>query len=323
MGKNHDHSHEHCGHDHGHHGHGHHHHHGHSHGPANYNMAFAVGITLNLIFVATEATYGYLANSLALMADAGHNLSDVLGLVLAWGATWLAKKKPTRHFTYGLRSSSILAALANALFLLIALGGIVWEALHRLNHPEPVSGSTVIAVAAVGIVINAATAALFMSGRKSDLNIRGAYLHMAADALVSAGVVIAGVIISYTGWQALDPIVSLVVSVIILYGTWDLLRESVKLAIAAVPTGIDPHAVSDFLGSCANVKAVHDLHIWGMSTTETALTVHLVMPTGHPGDEFLIQISDELQKRFQIGHTTIQIEIGNSVVCKLEPDHVV
>jgi cobalt-zinc-cadmium efflux system protein len=192
-----------------------------------------------------------------------------------------------------------------------------------LNHPEPVSGSTVIAVAAVGIVINAATAALFMSGRKSDLNIRGAYLHMAADALVSAGVVIAGVIISYTGWQALDPIVSLVVSVIILYGTWDLLRESVKLAIAAVPTGIDPHAVSDFLGSCANVKAVHDLHIWGMSTTETALTVHLVMPTGHPGDEFLIQISDELQKRFQIGHTTIQIEIGNSVVCKLEPDHVV
>ncbi len=309
--------------DHHHHSHGGHSH-GNSHAPASYNTAFAVGIFLNIGFVVTEAVYGYAANSLALMADAGHNLSDVLGLVLAWAAIWLSRRKPSKHYTYGLRSSSILAALANAFLLLVAVGAIMWEAIDRLRNPSPVASATLIVVAGIGILVNASTAALFMSGRKSDLNIRAAYMHMAADAVVSLAVVLAGVAIQFTGWQILDPLMSLVVSAVILYGTWDLLKESLKLAIAAVPGGIDVEAVSDYLRQLNGVKALHDLHIWGMSTTETALTAHLVIPSGHPGDQFLRETSQTLTQKFKIQHSTLQIEIGDGAIeCELEPDHVV
>lgn len=304
-----------------HHGHGAH---NHAHGPTNYNAAFAIGILLNFGFVITEATYGYWANSLALMADAGHNLSDVLGLILAWGASWLATHKPSRRYTYGLRSSSILAALANALLLLLAVGGIVWEAIERFRNPSPIIGNTVIIVAGIGILINSITALLFMSGRKGDLNIRGAYLHMAADALVSLGVVIAGVIIAYTNWNWLDPLISLLISAVIVIGTWQLLRDSLHLAIQGVPSNIDVEKLRVYLAGLTGVSAIHDLHIWPISTTETALTVHLVMPSGHPGDGFLWQLAAKMKATYKIQHSTIQIELSDSLHrCDLESDDVV
>ncbi|QDL99587.1 cation transporter [Rhodopseudomonas palustris] len=313
--------------------HDHHHHHhgpgaahdvgGHDHVPKDFGRAFAIGIALNVGFVIAEAAFGYFSNSMALIADAGHNLSDVAGLVVAWIAAGLSKRPPSARYTYGLRGSSILAALFNAIFLLLAVGAIGWEAIVRLFAPEPVAGTTVMIVAGIGIVINAATAWLFASGRHSDLNIRGAYLHMAADAAVSAAVVVAGVIILVTGWYWIDPAVSLLVAVVIVWGTWGLLRDSTALSLAAVPRGIDPAAVRTFLSKLPGVTQVHDLHIWGMSTTEVALTCHLVMPGGAPGDPFLVDLAHELQHDFGIAHTTVQIETDPDTVCALAPDHVV
>jgi cobalt-zinc-cadmium efflux system protein len=300
------------------------HDHDHHHGPASYNLAFAVGVALNFGFVAVETVYGLLSHSLSLLADAGHNLSDVLGLLLAWGAVYLSRRKPSARWTYGLRRSSILAALGNAVLLLIAVGGIAWEAARRFAQPEPVAGRTVMAVAGVGIAVNAATALLFMSGRKKDINIEGAFLHMAADAAVSLGVVVAGAVIARTGWRWLDPSVSLVIVAVITAGTWGLLRKSVALALDAVPEGIDPVAVREFLAARPGVRAVHDLHIWPMSTTETALTAHLVIPEGPAGDVFLADLAKTLHEQFGIGHTTVQIERGEGgVACKLDSDTVV
>ena len=296
---------------------------GHQHGPGDFGRAFAIGVALNLTLVVTQAIYGVLSNSVALLADAAHNFSDVLGLLLAWGATILAKRLPTRRFTYGLRGSSILAALANGAFLLLATGGIAWEAVQRFAHPEPVAGMTVIVVATLGIAVNTLTALLFMSGRKGDLNIRGAFLHMAADAVVSLGVVLAGIGIIVTGWLWIDPVTSLVISVVIVVGTWGLLRDSVRLALQAVPEGIEIERVRTYLDSVPGVTEVHDLHVWGMSTTDTALTAHLVMPRGHPGDAFLVDIAERLREQFNICHATIQVEIDASHPCALAPDHVV
>lgn len=304
--------------------HDHHHDHGfggHAHGPANYNRAFAIGIALNIGFVVIEALYGFIANSMALLADAGHNLSDVLGLVIAWGASLLARRPPSERYTYGLRSTSILAALLNAVFLLVATGGIAWEAIQRFAEPAPVAGRTVIIVAAIGIAINAITAWLFASGRKGDINIKGAYLHMAADAAVSAGVVVAGAVILLTGWGWVDPAVSLVIVAIIVWGTWGLFRESMSMTLGAVPAAIDAAKVKSYLAGLPGVAQVHDLHIWSMSTTETALTAHLVMPAGAPGDAFLTRVAEDLAKQFAIAHPTIQIECGDD--CRLAPDTVV
>lgn len=271
-----------------------------------------------------EAVYGYRVNSLALVADAGHNLSDVLGLLLAWGASALTLRPPTRRHTYGLRRSSILAALLNALVLLLAMGAIAWEAVRRFSEPSSVSGGTVIGVAVVGIIINTVTALMFMSGRQNDLNIRGPFLHMAADAGVSLGVVLAGIAIVFTGWLWFDPVVSLIIVVVVVVGTWQLLKNSLDLALDAVPVGIEPLAVRTYLAELRDVAGVHDLHIWGMSTTETALTAHLVMPTGHPGDAFLVQVNRELQDHFGIEHTTLQIETGDpSSPCPLAQENVV
>ncbi|HBE18682.1 MAG TPA: cation transporter [Cyanobacteria bacterium UBA11149] len=291
-----------------HHGHEHHHHH---HSPANYNRAFIVGITLNVGFVGVEAVFGFLSNSLALLADAGHNLSDVLGLILAWIASWLVRRPPTQRYTYGFRRSSILAALINASFLLMAMGAIAWEAIQRLSNPTSVSGNTIIGVAIVGIIINGITALMFMSGKERDLNIKGAFLHMAGDALVSLGVVLAGIAILITGLKWFDPVVSLIIVAVIVVGTWELLRDSVNLALDAVPEEIEPLAVRTYLAEIPGVIEVHDLHIWAMSTTETALTTHLVMLTGNPGDAFLSRITMELHNKFGIEHSTIQIETGD------------
>ena len=303
--------------------HEHHHGTGHVHAPASFGRAFAIGIGLNVAFVAVEFVFGVLANSVSLLADAGHNLSDVLGLVIAWIASVLVRRPPSSRYTYGLRSSSILAALFNAVFLLVAVGAIAWEAILRLLHPEPVASGTVMIVATVGIVINGATAWLFASGRKGDLNIRGAFLHMIADAAVSAGVVLAGLAILYTGWVWLDPLTSLVIVGVIVWGTWGLLRDSLAMSVNAVPSKIDPQAVRRYLETCSGVSSVHDLHIWAMSTTESALTAHLVFPAGRPGDEFLLRAASELRHRFGIDHTTLQIEISEDSACQLAPDHVV
>lgn len=322
MGNNHDHSnHDHNDHDHD---HDHSHSHGHSRGPKSYNRAFAIGIALNVGFVVVESVYGYLSNSLALMSDAGHNLSDVLSLLLAWGATILVQRRPTQRFSYGLKSSSILASLANAIFLLLVIGAIAWEAVIRFQHPAPISAGTVMWVAGIGIFVNGFTALLFASGSKGDLNIRGAFQHMMADAVVSLGVVLAGLIIVYTGWLWLDPLVSLVISAVIVVGTWGLLRESLNLALNAVPNGIDRDKVFSYLSKLPGVKEVHDLHIWGMSTTETAMTVHLLMPQGHSGDVFLEHITRDLEAKFQLHHVTIQVERGDGVTsCKLAPEEIV
>jgi len=243
--------------------------------------------------------------------------------VAAWTAAILSKRAPSPRFTYGLRGSSILAALFNAVFLLVAVGAIAWEAIQRLVTPEPVAGVIVMVVAAIGIVINGVTAWLFASGSKEDLNIRGAYLHMLADAAVSAGVVIAGVIILYTGWSWLDSVTSLAISAIIVWGTWGLLRESTAMSLSAVPRGIDPHAVRDYLEQCTGVQGVHDLHIWPMSTTDVALTCHLVIPSGSPGDGWLMEVAQRLHRNFGIEHATIQVETDPNSPCALAPDHVV
>ncbi|MDB5965885.1 MAG: cation diffusion facilitator family transporter [Polaromonas sp.] len=298
--------------------------HAHVHAPKDFGRAFLVGVILNTGFVLAEAVYGIAANSLALLADAGHNLSDVLGLLLAWGASALVKRAPSQQFTYGLRSTSILAALVNAVLLLVVTGGIAWEAISRFRQPAAIEGMTVIVVAAIGVAINLGTALMFMSGRKGDLNIRGAFLHMAGDAAISLGVVIAGVVILNTGWQWLDPVVSLAIAALVIAGTWSLLRDSVHLALHAVPDGIDSGAVKRYLESIEGVSEVHDLHIWGMSTTETALTAHLVMPGGYPGDAFRNRICEQLHKRFNIGHPTLQVELSDPLEpCKLAPSEVV
>lgn len=296
--------------------------HGHSHVPTDNNLAFAIGVALNLGFVVAEVAYGLAAHSLALLSDAGHNLSDVFGLLIAWGAIHLGKSLPTKRRTYGLRRSSILAALANAVILLVAVGAIVWEAIGRLQKPEAVHGTTVIWVAAAGVLINGASALLFMAGRKRDINIHGAFLHMAADAAVSLGVVGIGLAIRATGWQWLDPAVSILIGGVIVWSTWGLLRESVNLAMDAVPAGIDPHAVERYLAGLTGVQAVHDLHIWGMSTTESALTVHLVMPEPPASDSFLHEVSHGLREHFEIGHITVQIEHGDGE-CHQAPAEVV
>lgn len=287
---------------------GHSHDHAHGQAPVNHGPAFAIGVTLNLVFVAVEAAFGFLSGSMALLADAGHNLSDVLSLALAWGASVLAKRAPSGRFTYGFKSSTILAALANAGLLLVAIGGIAFETLNRMAAPPAVEGRTMIIVASIGILINGATALLFMRGRKHDLNIRGAFLHMAADALVSLGVVIAGLAILLTGARWIDPVTSLVIVLVIAWGTWGLLKDSVKLSLNAVPAHIDEGAVRAHLTALPGVAAVHDLHIWPMSTTEAALTAHLVMPAGHPGDAFLHDLAHRLEHDFAIGHTTVQVE---------------
>jgi cobalt-zinc-cadmium efflux system protein len=296
-----------------------HDHEGHTHcagqhhgSPNTQGGVFIAAIILNTAFVAIEFTFGLLANSTALMADAGHNLSDVLGLILAWGAAILARQTPSERYTYGLRSTTILAALCNAMFLLIACGGIAWEAMQRFAQPAPVAGLTVTLVAAVGIVVNGLSAWLFLKGSKNDLNIRGAYLHMAADAAVSLGVVIAGIALHLTGWNWLDSAISLVIVAVIVAGTWGLLRQSVHLALNAIPSDIDAAAIAEYLRQCPGVREIHDLHIWGMSTTESALTVHLVMPEGYPGDTFMDSITQTLKERFAIQHSTLQIEQGTT-----------
>jgi cobalt-zinc-cadmium efflux system protein len=311
-------------HDHGGHSHDHSaHDRRHAHAPASFGTAFAVGIALNLGFVVIEALYGLMSDSVSLLADAGHNLSDVLGLGAAWLASVLATRAPTARFTYGMRGSSILAALFNAVFLLVTVGGLSWEAIRRLGSPEPVAGKTMMAVAAIGILVNGVTAWLFASGRKDDINLKGAFLHMASDALVSVGVVAAGLLILLTGWLWIDPLVSLVINGVIVMGTWGLLRDSVGMSMAAVPAQIDPAAVRNFLSARAGVVDVHDLHIWPMSTTENALTCHLVMPNGHPGDAFLHELCSDLAQRFKINHTTVQIEVDPQTACALAPDEVV
>lgn len=288
------------------------HHHGHHHhGQGDFHRAFAVGVALNVIFIVVEILFGILSGSLALLADAGHNLSDVLGLLLAWGASVLSQRTPTQRRTYGLRRTSILAALMNAGLLLVAIGGIAWEAVHRFATPAPVAGLTVMVVAGLGVLINGITALMFMGGRKGDLNIRGAYLHMAADAAVSLGVVVAGLLIVLTRWHWLDPLTTLVIVIVIGAGTWNLLKESLDLALDAVPEGIDPVSVREYLESLPGVTEVHDLHIWGMSTTEAVLTAHLVRPGGAGDDSLLARVCHDLHDRYGIEHATLQIEHGD------------
>lgn len=294
--------------------------HAHAHAPASFGRAFAIGIGLNLAFVLTEAVFGWLSNSLALIADAGHNLGDVLGLALAWIATVLVRRRPTPRRTYGLSRTSILAALGNGLLLLAASGAIFFEALLRLGSPQPIASGTVMLVAAIGIAINGVTAWLFASGSPSDLNIRGAFLHMAADAAVSAAVVLGALAMLYTGWLWLDPALGMLIAVVIVAGTWRLLRDSVNLALDAVPAHIDAAAVEAYLAGLPGVLAVHDLHIWGMSTTEAALTVHLVKPDARVDDALLARIRADLREKFAIGHSTVQFELGDAKhPCHQEP----
>jgi cobalt-zinc-cadmium efflux system protein len=297
--------------------------HAHAHAPKDFGMAFAIGVVLNLGFVIVEFVYGLLANSIALVADSGHNLGDVLGLAMAWTAMILARRAPSQTLTYGLRRGTILAALMNAMLLLLTVGAIAVEGVRRLFEPSAVAGVTVMVVAAAGIVVNGVTAWLFASGRKGDINLRGAFLHMASDALVSLGVVIAGAMILATGWTWLDPLVSVVIAIIILWGTWGLLRDSLAMALDAVPGGIKLDEVRAFLERQPGVSGIHDLHIWPMSTTETALTCHCLLPGGHPGDEFLVRLAKELQERYGIGHATIQVEVDERVLCALESDRAV
>ena len=314
------HHHHHDDHDHAHHRHGGH---GHDHAPADFGRAFAIGIVLNIGFVATEAVFGFLSNSTALLADAGHNLSDVFGLLIAWAASALSKRAPRGRFTYGMRGSSILAALFNGVFLLVAVGAIGLEAIWRFQSPEPVVGITVMIVAAIGILINGATALLFMRGAKSDINIRGAFLHMAADAAVSAGVVASAALVIWTGWMWVDPAVSLLICVVILWSTVGLMRSAIDMALGAAPLGVDLAAVRALLLGRPGVAKIHDLHVWPISTTETAMTCHLVMPGGHPGDAFLHETSVLLNDRHAICHATLQIEVEIENACALAPDHVV
>jgi cobalt-zinc-cadmium efflux system protein len=303
-------------HDHHHHDHadphGHAHHHHHHAMPQDHGKAFALAVGLNVVFVGVEGVFGVLSHSTALLADAGHNLSDVLGLLLAWGAMALSRRPPSARFTYGLRSTSIFAALTNAFLLLLACGAIAWEAIARLQSPAPVGSTTVMVVAGVGIVINGLSAWLFARGSQGDLNIRGAYLHMLADAAVSLGVVLAGFLIGQTGWQRVDPLVSLFIVLVIVWGTWGLLRESLALALHAVPQQVDVQAVRAYLLTLPGVSDVHDMHVWGLSTTETALTAHVVMPDGHPGDVFLDAVVTTLRSDHGIAHCALQVEIGST-----------
>lgn len=309
---------QHHGHDHGH-GHGHgHHHHGPTHGPA-----FAIATTLNLAFVVIEVGTGIIGHSTALLADAGHNFSDVLSLVLAWGANRLSQRPPSARYTYGMKSASILAALANASLLWVALGAILIETIRNFAAPQPVAAPLVMGVAAAGIAINGLSALMFLRGAKDDINLRAAFQHLLGDAAVSAGVVVAGGIVLLTGWNWIDPITSLIITAVIALGSWSLLRESVQLGLLGVPAGINQDGVRDFLGAQPGVTAVHDLHIWPMSTTETALTAHLVIPGGHPGDAFLHHIAHELADDFSIGHATIQVETAEGEDCALHSDGVV
>ncbi len=285
--------------------------HNHGHDTKNYNRAFAVGITLNVLFVVLEAGFGFYSGSLALIADAGHNLSDVLSLFLAWGASALAAFSSTDTRTYGFRKLTIMASLASSIILLIALGGIPWEAVGQFLAPAPVAGPVVIAVASIGVVINTVTALMFFSGQKKDLNIRGAFLHMAADAGVSLGVVVAGVLIMTRGWLWIDPVISLLIVAVILAGTWGLLRDSINLSIDAVPSGIDISGIRDYLHGLESVRGIHDLHVWAMSTTEVALTVHLVVEEGGEtkgGNGILQAVQQQLHEKFGIKHATVQIE---------------
>ena len=311
--------HHHRDHHHGHHGH---HHGAHHHGAASFSTAFAIGTALNLAFALVELGVGFFANSLALISDALHNFSDVIGLLLAWGGAWLATRQPTASRTYGYRRASILAALGNAALLFAATGAILTEGGRRLLAPEPIATNVVVWVAAIGIAINTATALMFMRGRDHDINVRGAFLHMAGDALVSLGVLIAALLIGWTGWLWLDPAISLAIAAVILLGTWRLTRDALNLALDAVPAGIDRHAVEAYLAGLPGVTEVHDLHIWAMSTTETALTAHLVRPNAGLDDRLLADAAHELGHRFGIRHCTVQIEAG-SAECPLAPAHVV
>ena len=280
---------------------------GHGLSTGSLDRAMAAGVALNTLFVAAEAVAGVAAGSLALLADAGHNAGDVLGLLLAWGASWLARRPPSRRYTWGLRRSTIYAALANAVLLLVACGGIAWEAVHRLQSPAPVTGPIVIAVASLGVVINTLTALLFLKGQ-SDANVRGAFLHMAADAAVSLGVVLAGAAIALTGATWIDPVTSLVVAAVIVAGTWGLFRESLDLALDAVPRGVEPEAIEAALAALPGVREVHDLHVWGASTSEISLTAHLVVVDGTDHDRLLADAEAVLRERFRVAHSTIQIE---------------
>jgi len=299
-------------------------HDGHGLAPADFGRAFAIAAALNIALVVAQVVYGVLANSVALIADAGHNLGDVLGLLLAWGAHGMARWQPTKRYTYGFRSASILVALFNGVVLMVATGAIAWEALRRLAGTGEVAGVTVMIVAGVGIVVNSLSAWLLMAGRKGDLNVRAAFLHLLGDAAISFGVVVAGAVIYLTGWNRLDPLASLVISVLIVWGTWSLLRESIMLSLAAVPPDIDQPGVENYLHGLPGVSEVHDLHIWAMSTTETALTAHLVRPGAGLDDRLLHEISHDLEHRFKISHATLQVEAGDSgQVCRLAPDHVI
>ena len=309
-------------HSHGHgHAHGHAHAgHGHSHAPASFGKAFAVGIALNTVFVLVEAGYGFWANSVALLADAGHNLSDVLGLLIAWGGVALSKAEPSERFTYGLKGSSILAALTNGVLLLVAVGAILLEAIQRFFHPAPVSGGGVMLVAGIGIVVNGVTALLFARGRKGDVNIRGAYLHMAADAAVSLAVVVAGGLILLTGQRWIDPLASIGIALVVLWGTYGLLRESVAMSLSGVPASVEVEEVERELLRLPGVVKVHDLHVWSLSTTDSALTAHLFMPGAHPGDAFLHAAADRMVERFRIGHSTFQVETEDPTDCRLHDE---
>lgn len=324
-------AHDHAHHDHGHgHGHAPRHAHGHAHGggghahaPRDFGKAFAIGAALNIAFVIIEAIYGFISHSVALLSDAGHNLGDVAGLLLAWGAVALARRSPSTRFTYGLSGSTILAALANSILLLVATGAIALEAVQRLTQPEPVATGVVIVVALAGIGVNGVTAALFAAGRARDLNIRGVFTHMLADAAISGAVVVGAIAIMLTGWQWIDPALSLVIGAVIVWGAWGLLREALGMSLDAVPSGVDPVQVRGHLSALPGVARLHDLHIWSMSTTEIALTCHLVMPGGHPGDDFIVATAAALRERFGISHATLQIETDTATVCALEPEHVV
>jgi cobalt-zinc-cadmium efflux system protein len=345
MGHSHDHDHhghDHDGHDHDGHDHDGHDHdepagprahkhdghshglgHAHVHGPIKSGPAFAIGIGLNLAFVVVEVVYGVLAHSVALLADAGHTFGDVLGLALAWGATMLATVKPSTRRTFGFRRTTIVASVANALVLLFVTGGLAWESVRRLFEPQPTQGKAMILVACIGAVINAASALLFMQHGKKDLNLRGAFLHLASDALLAVGVAVTGAAILYTGWLWLDPAVSILLAITILAGTWSLMKQSLSLLIDAVPEGIDPREVKAYLGGLPGVIEVHDLHIWAMSTTETALTAHVVMPGSSMRPAFLAEVCKELHAKFDIEHSTLQIDPEDAPSpCALAPDEV-
>lgn len=301
------------------HDHSHAHHH-HDHTPDHFGGAFAIATALNLALVIGQVWYGLAANSLALLADAGHNFGDVMGLVMAWGAVVIAAWRPSNRYTFRLHAASILAAFANGVVLLVATGAIAWEAVRRFSEPQPVASTTVMVVAALAVVVNGASAWLLSRGDKSDINVRGAFLHMLADAGVSVAVIVAAIGIKFTGWQWLDPVASLLISAVILWGTWGLLRESIRLTLNAAPSDINPHDIRQYLSSLPQVAGVHDLHIWAMSTKETAMSCHLVTPDGHPGDAFLKEVAHELDHRFEICHATIQIELAPGS-CNLRCDH--